>query len=104
MYLSMNTADLRTIIDAIKPTHPEQAQQLEDASRAHDHDGTFSAAAREKYAGTGSDGDIDWDDETAVSASDEGAYVMAWLWVSNEEAGIPNAIHPRDSDMGEQEG
>lgn len=35
------------------------------------------------------DGDIEFDDDAAVSAGcDEGAYVMCWKWVSDEEAGI----------------
>lgn len=35
-----------------------------------------------------SDGDIDTDDIPLVSESDAGAYVSAWIWVSNEDAGI----------------
>lgn len=34
------------------------------------------------------DGETEVDSPTVVSASDQGAYVMAWVWISNEEAGI----------------
>lgn len=34
------------------------------------------------------EGECEVDESTVVSASDEGAYVMAWVWVSNENAGI----------------
>lgn len=52
------------------------------------HDPCFREAAKEKYAGRLSDGDVDWDDYPVVSHSDEGAYVQAWLWVSNKDAGL----------------
>jgi len=32
--------------------------------------------------------DIEIDDSTTISASEDGAWVLNWLWVSNEEAGI----------------
>lgn len=35
-----------------------------------------------------SDGDIDIDDKVAISESDDGAYVLAWLWLTNEEMGV----------------
>jgi len=35
------------------------------------------------------DGDLEFDDDSAVSmGADDGAYVMCWKWVSDEEAGI----------------
>ena len=34
------------------------------------------------------DGELEVDDSALVSESDHGAYVMAWLWVYNEQAGI----------------
>jgi hypothetical protein len=35
--------------------------------------------------------------DAAISQTDEGAHVLAWVWVSNEDAGIPAAGH-RDAD------
>ena len=34
------------------------------------------------------DSEFDIDDEPVVSASGEGAYVMVWRWVSNDDAGV----------------
>lgn len=33
-------------------------------------------------------GECEIDEDAAVSASDDGAYVMAWVWVTREDAGI----------------
>jgi hypothetical protein len=35
------------------------------------------------------EGTLEVDPKTVLSASDDGAYVMAWLWVGNEDAGLP---------------
>lgn len=48
-------------------------------------DDQFRSVAHERYV-CGSDGDIDMDENAVVSQSDEGAYVAAWIWVSNEAA------------------
>ena len=42
-------------------------------------------AARENILG---DDDVEIDDITTISEADDGAWVLAWLWVSNIEAGI----------------
>jgi len=41
------------------------------------------------------DGELEVDDVTVVSMSDDGAYVMSWIWVSDDEVGIA-----RDEDHG----
>jgi hypothetical protein len=47
----------------------------------------YIEAARKKWH---RDGEIEIDWQTEVSVSDDGgAYVQAWVWVSNEEAGVP---------------
>lgn len=46
-------------------------------------------AAREKYALRSSD-DIEIDDDARVSQGDTGAFVQAWVHVTNEEAGLPD--------------
>lgn len=51
-------------------------------------DEAFRAAAVEKYAGRLTDGDLDFQPDGMVSKGDEGAYVQAFLWVTNAEAGI----------------
>ena len=46
----------------------------------------YVKAAREIYH---RDGEVEVDDRSVLSQStDDGDYVMAWVWVSNEEAGI----------------
>jgi hypothetical protein len=51
-------------------------------------DEAFRAAAVEKYAGRLDEGDLDFQPDGMVSRGDEGAYVQAFLWVSNAEAGL----------------
>jgi hypothetical protein len=36
------------------------------------------------------DGNLEFDDDAAISQTDKGAYVMCWKWVSSEAAGIPS--------------
>ena len=54
---------------------------------ASEDDDPFVQAAREKYE-YGSDGDVDIDANPPISESDEGAYVLGWLWVSKDDAGV----------------
>lgn len=54
-------------------------------------EGPFINAARELKQ---REGEVEFDDHVVISDSDEGAYVMAWVWVSNEEAGV----EPEDDD------
>lgn len=55
------------------------------ASTKDDQDGRYVSAAREIWA----DDECEIDDEPMVSpGADEGAWVSAWVWVTNEEAGI----------------
>lgn len=50
-------------------------------------DAAYIKAAIERW-GTGSNGDLEIDGDPRVSASENGAWVQAWVWVSNTEAGI----------------
>ena len=34
------------------------------------------------------DSDFEMDDEPVVSASEEGAYVLVWRWISSDDAGV----------------
>lgn len=52
-----------------------------------DHEAYLAAA---KEAVRNKEGELEVDDDAVISAGgDPGAYVMAWLWVPNEDAGIP---------------
>ena len=45
-----------------------------------------AAQARQKY------GELEIDDTAIISkGEDEGAYVQAWIWVTDEEAGIAHS-------------
>lgn len=48
----------------------------------------FREAAKNQYEGE--EGDVDFDDTPALSVAEkdpDGAYVQAWVWVSNDEVG-----------------
>ena len=45
----------------------------------------YAKAAADEYL---IDGAIEIDDMTVLSDSDGGNYVMAWVWVSDEDAGV----------------
>ena len=47
--------------------------------------GPFVAAAQQLRQ---EDGVLEIDDDAEVSRSDQGAYVSAWVWIGNEEAGV----------------
>lgn len=66
-------------------------------------DDAFREAVQNKYAGQLSDGDLDFQMDAMVSRGDEGAYVMAFLWVSNAEAGLEDDIGDDDEDDLEEE-
>ncbi len=50
-----------------------------------DNDPYLKAAHEHHYR----EGELEFDDTAIISESDdEGAYVMAWVWVTDEEAGV----------------
>jgi 8-oxo-dGTP pyrophosphatase MutT (NUDIX family) len=56
-------------------------------------------AAREEH---GSDGTLEIDDNATVSfSSDRGAYVGAWVWVSDESVVAKGGINPETAEEGE---
>lgn len=59
-------------------------------------DGQIITRARELYAND----ETEIDDDPAVSHADDGTWVAAWVWVSNEEAGL---IDDEDGDDPEEE-
>jgi hypothetical protein len=91
---------LRRIL-ATTPAFPAEVvkiqARLDQYTSAETTDARFRDAAFDIVAPT--EGDFDHDDCAVVSRSDEGAYVMCWVWVSNEDAGIEE---PEDEE-GEEE-
>ena len=57
------------------------------AAFAEDDDNPYVVAGREMM----DEGDLEMDDKVVISKSDAGAYVLAWKWVSNEDAGLEEA-------------
>jgi hypothetical protein len=69
--------DQGTVESAIpNPTHEEEAIVS-----------AYIAQARQQYATLTSDFEID--DEPQVSIAENGAWVSAWVWVAQGEAGLP---------------
>lgn len=68
------------------------------ATTAGDANKAFIDAAQDQTR----EGELEVDDSAIVSASDDGAYVMAWLWVENADAGIKTE-RPLDADGWDQE-
>lgn len=66
----------------------------------------YRDAAQDRFLGD--EGDIEVDDEAIVSVGgDNGAYVQAWVWVSDEDAGMVKMCHGCDketNDLKEVEG
>ena len=74
---------------------PEQKQQLKQyverqaSIGPQDDDSKYAYAAKRKYLRFGTDGDVSFDDDPMMShGGDGGSFVNAWLWVSDEEAGV----------------
>jgi hypothetical protein len=63
-----------------KPVAPRSGGKAEAAKAA------YIAVARQRY--TKSTYDIEIDDVPNVGIVEDGAWVAAWLWVSQEEAGL----------------
>lgn len=70
---------LKLVADRIKEDIGDKAEEGPD-------DDAFISAAKEKHVS--GDGEINVDDDAIVSQSDKGAYVAAWVWVTNADAGI----------------
>lgn len=51
----------------------------------------------------GTDGEVELADPGIVSDGDEGAYVMTWSWVSNDDAGIENPVCDEEAEEGEED-
>ncbi|PZM08840.1 hypothetical protein [Rhizobium tubonense] len=45
------------------------------------------------------DDDLEVDDDAVISRGDDGAFVMSWSWISNQQAGLPE--YDEDDDTAE---
>ncbi|QWY83077.1 hypothetical protein [Rhizobium phage RHph_X66] len=70
----------------------ELAAKIEEQQQVAPSDALYISAAREHWASD----DLEIDDDPRVSAGgDPGAWVHAWVWVRDDEAGVPD---PDDED------
>lgn len=86
----------RALADRDDPLASSLLEKIELLTENRDHDEAFRAAVVEKYTGKLTDGDLDFQHDGMVSQGDDGAYVMAFLWVSNEEAMLEPMREARD--------
>jgi hypothetical protein len=92
MYLSFTDQDVETALQALMiaaPTNPgalELIEKINQHKNKNKYDDQFIDAANEQYA---EDGSIEIYQDTIVSQENDGAYVMAWVYVTNSEAKIP---------------
>jgi hypothetical protein len=79
--LNPGAVSIGTVLDTLSEAQSETEQ-------------AYVAAAQ----GKASDGNLEVDSNAIASTGcDDGAYVLAWVWVSNAEAGVK----PEDDDEGE---
>jgi hypothetical protein len=57
------------------------------AAFAEDEDNPYVVAGREMM----DEGDLEMDNKVVISETDAGAWVLAWKWVSNEDASLEEA-------------
>jgi len=69
-----------------QPTHKEKAIAS-----------AYIAQARQRY--TRSTSDFEIDDEPQVSIAKDGAWVAAWVWVTQEEAGLSKERRTRSANI-----
>src|SRR6218665_3096412 len=67
--------------------------KIEERKADHDPEDPYRAAAKERA----NDG-LEVDDDAIVSeGSDPGAWVHTWLWITNDEAGVPDKDDDEDT-------
>lgn len=92
---SMIEATARALVKAAQKNDDIKAllEQLGRDIDAADEDSEEATAYRNAAQEKAVDGEIEVDEEAVVSmGDDDGAYVQAWMWVSNTDAGLPS-IH-----------
>lgn len=76
--------DIQSIIDVLLSSgHHALAGRIDAKAHRSKTDSQYIAALPSL-----ADDDFDVDDEPVVAAGEEGAYVMVWHWITNEQAGI----------------
>jgi hypothetical protein len=88
---------VRVSVDDLKDINPES--ELYRRARSAITEIAAGAAyleyARERLQ---KDGELEFDDDAAVSTTDAGAYVMAWVWVDRDDLRIQGYLPAEDED------
>lgn len=87
MWVRLESDELDLILSSI-PAGP----LAEKLRKQPDPDTTAFAGA------VSTDDDLEVDEDTLISRGDEGAFVMSWVWVSNEAAGITTEFSDDDDE------
>jgi hypothetical protein len=87
MWINLNEAEIELVKIALKDKGAPFERIIDDIERSVDtQKGPEAAKYREMASELSKDGVLEIDDGAIVSMGDDpGAYVMAWLWVSNGE-------------------
>ncbi|MBP2562246.1 hypothetical protein J2T08_001686 [Neorhizobium galegae] len=92
MWVELNNEEVAVVLERVD--HPSILEKL----KAHQH---ADAAAFRKAADCFSDY-VHVHDDAPIERTRNGAYVMTWLWVPNEQAGFPRLNDFDDYDVSEE--
>lgn len=96
MAIHLNETEIATIVELLRShgkvgmlggTTPAAAEMLEALQVKMQEGGNDNAYRRAAFNDHGDD-ECEIDDDAVVSVGDGGAFVMAWLWITDDEAGI----------------
>lgn len=87
MWIQFTDDEVKTIIETQTMDVQALAKKMQERLDEESSLKCFKDAAHSAHH---LDGECEIDDDAVVSDSEAGAYVQAWIWVSNEEAGIPD--------------
>ena len=97
MWINLDVIEAARVMNALRSSKGDGpaeaadialAEKIEQAVTAIDPADPYVEAAVERWS---RDGEIEIDEDAVVSRGDDpGAYVMGWLWVTNEDAGLPS--------------
>lgn len=89
MWIRLEKEELDLILESIPDGH--LAAKLRKP--AHPHTQAFAGAVQ-------TDDELEVDPDTIISRGEDGAFVMSWTWVSNEEAGFLSPDDDEEADEG----
>lgn len=99
MWTTFDRTELARLRDVLREAgHEDLARKAAESIDLHSSE---DAAAFVEAAAEQSHDVVYFDDEVALERSDDGAFVLCWLWVSNDEAGLPDPDDQEDHDHGD---